>query len=282
MPRTRLWVSFDPVMRMNSLKTALSSESSTSGANTVPVTLTYTANGYGTQAVTPAVSGVSGTFSPTTIALNNTTGVTVTFTPSTIGTATFSSTNSGSLSNPSNLTYVVNSGPQTVGVTNAAWFFSPGAWVGNSGRGGSTYRQTNEQGNYARFYFTSSTSSPTCSITFDCTMYSGLSAAPQISYSVDGTFTDNITLSTSGSDVVSLSVSGAGSHIVTIYLRNLGQFAGWEGTAASDNNVYRIDNAIIDANSTATAAPACVTVNLRPSKSIVPVRAWVDGFGPTS
>ena len=57
--------------------------------------------------ITPAVSGVTGVFSPTTL----TAAGTVTFTPSTTGTATISATNNQSLANPSNLVRTVIAPP---------------------------------------------------------------------------------------------------------------------------------------------------------------------------
>jgi alpha-beta hydrolase superfamily lysophospholipase len=81
--------------------------SATTGVQGSAVTLTYTPNGTTTATVTPAQTGVSGTFSPATIALNGTAPVAVTFTPSSQGTAVFTSTNNGGLTNPSNQNYVV-------------------------------------------------------------------------------------------------------------------------------------------------------------------------------
>jgi hypothetical protein len=105
-----------------------SSLSSASGTVGTPVTITFTGNGPSTATITPSVSGVSGTFSPTTVNLNGTTGVTVTFTPSATGTATINSTNSGSLSNPSSLTYTVNTSG-TIAPNNSAFVYSPYNWL---------------------------------------------------------------------------------------------------------------------------------------------------------
>lgn len=66
-----------------------------------------------TVTVTPAVSGVAGTFTPTSVTfaggfINAT--ATFKFTPTTVGTATLSVTNTGGLTNPANLTYTVAAG----------------------------------------------------------------------------------------------------------------------------------------------------------------------------
>lgn len=87
------------------------SESATTGPVGTTVSLAFYANGLGTQTITPSVSGVSGTFTPTTIALNNLSPVNVSFVPTTSGTAVFGSTNSGSLTDPPTLNYIVTALP---------------------------------------------------------------------------------------------------------------------------------------------------------------------------
>lgn len=63
-----------------------------------------------TGTITPFVSGVAGTLNPTTLTYSASSATqTFTFTPSATGTATMSATNSGALTNPSNLTITVNS-----------------------------------------------------------------------------------------------------------------------------------------------------------------------------
>lgn len=84
--------------------------SGSSGAVGVPVTITWAANGSSTAVITPHVSGVTGTFSPTTRALNGTSNVSATFTPTSAGTAVFTATNGGSLTDPSSNSYTVTSG----------------------------------------------------------------------------------------------------------------------------------------------------------------------------
>jgi hypothetical protein len=155
-------------------------------------------------------------------------------------------------------TPLTTAAPTTVvGVGSPAWFWSPGAWVTDRERSsGLDYAQTNQQGCYARLYFSSKSPQPTCSVTFDCSMYSGLPYPPIISYSVDGSLTDNVSLSGDGADIVSIPVTGSGEHVVTIWCRNAPQAGGWGGAAPTNNAVYRIDNARIDNQSSAGAAPA--------------------------
>jgi hypothetical protein len=235
---------------------------------------TITPNGTYSGTITPSISsGPTGTISPSSLTWSGTsTGQTFTFTPTTTGTSVITSASSPSVTNSTgSLSYSVNAGPQTIPINSSSIFWSPAAWVTNSGRSaGTTYEQTNQQGSYCRFYFTGS-SSPTCSVTFDCSMYAGVSPVPQISYSVDGVFTDNIALSSSGSDSVSIPVTGATPHIITIWCRNLEQLGGWAGTASTGNNAFRIDNFTIDGSSTAGTAPSFTGTN-----------NWVYIVGPST
>lgn len=69
-----------------------------------------------TVTVTPAVSGVAGSFSPTTVTFGAgvvNASATFTFTPTATGTAVISTTNSASLSNPASISYVVSAGTGT-------------------------------------------------------------------------------------------------------------------------------------------------------------------------
>lgn len=76
--------------------------------------------------ITPAVSGVSGTYSPTPIAPTSgvVTPATSVLTPTTAGTATLSVTNNQSWTAPSNLTYTVTavSDPSTIMTAPLVWF----------------------------------------------------------------------------------------------------------------------------------------------------------------
>ncbi len=230
-----------------------SSESSTSGGAGVAVTQTYTGNGPTTATVTPAVSGVTGTFSPATIALSGTTPVAVTFTPSSTGMATFSSTNNGGLTDPPALTYTVTAPPITIPVSSAAFRFSPGNWVGDAGRNsGSVYRQTWNPGAYFTATWATTSASPTANILFDET---GLNTNAQFSYFLDGSLTDNVARpNATGAGSLAISgLSGAGTHTLTCYVVSSAQVNRWGG---SNTNVIRVTGLQVDSSSTAGTAPA--------------------------
>jgi hypothetical protein len=107
--------------------------------------------------VTPSDGGAGGTFSPSTVTLPaNASAVstgTFTYTPSSTGAKTLSFTNSGTLTNPSPVTY---QSLKTVAVDSGSFRFSPANWIGDSAtcpsaqpyRCGSIYRQTGSRGAY--------------------------------------------------------------------------------------------------------------------------------------
>lgn len=115
--------------------------SAASGLVGVPVTLSYAGNGTTTAIVTPINPGVAGTFSPATVTLNGTSVVTQTWTPSVVGTASFTSSNSGTLINPAARTYTVTTGIGSVAVsigyiltgTNTNWVGTPFSIVNPNG-----------------------------------------------------------------------------------------------------------------------------------------------------
>lgn len=94
----------------------------------------------GNVTVTPACSGLAGTFSPTSVILNTATqSATFTFTASATGTGTISVTNNGSLTNPSTISYTSSAGTFVVGSlscvpgTRAAFSLQGSAPTGASG-----------------------------------------------------------------------------------------------------------------------------------------------------
>jgi hypothetical protein len=97
--------------------TAVTMSGPTSGtAGVASTNFTIGANGdiTGTVIVTPSDSGAGGTFTPTTVSISSgsPTG-TFTYTAASSGSKTISVTNNGSLSNPSNITFVASSGAAT-------------------------------------------------------------------------------------------------------------------------------------------------------------------------
>ena len=118
--------------------------SAASGAISSPVTLTYALTGGTTSpgtTITPAQSGVSGSFSAATVSLSTATpSASITFTPTSAGTATFTAANtsdgasltSTAAQSPASRTYTVAAAAATILVTNSNWKFSPN-WRNVSG-----------------------------------------------------------------------------------------------------------------------------------------------------
>ncbi|BDI27976.1 hypothetical protein CCAX7_000270 [Capsulimonas corticalis] len=112
--------------------TALTLTGPTSGAvNAASTNFTVALSPIGStqssRIVTPAVSGLAGSFTPTTVTLSTgAPSATFTFTPTAAGTGTISVTNDGTLTNPSTISYVASSSPLTPGVTTSA-VMTPGS-----------------------------------------------------------------------------------------------------------------------------------------------------------
>ena len=145
--------------------------SPTSGGVGTGATLTYTLTGGTTLpsslVITPAVSGVTGTFSTTTVTIANgsTTG-TVTFTPSSAGTATLSATHTGGgfSGDPSGITYTVSASSVSAYADNSNWLKSPYNHV-LTGSGPSSIDTTNNTGAYMSILTSGVTAAPTLSFT---------------------------------------------------------------------------------------------------------------------
>ena len=102
--------------------------------------------------LTPSDNGAGGTFTPSTVTFasgSTPANQTFTYTPAASGTVTISFTNNGSLTNPSNITYVVANG---VSLPQANILFPAQGWdLSTSG-----HAITNASGNYLKANFTTS------------------------------------------------------------------------------------------------------------------------------
>jgi hypothetical protein len=206
---------------------------------------TVTASGSLSSAVTvtPASSVAGDTFSPATVTLaaGSNTSATFTLTSASAGARSVSTTNNGGLTDPATLTYTSVS---SIGITNAAFHFSPANWKGDTGRGGSAYRQTWNAGAYFDFTFTAG-ASPSLSLLLG----NNANSLP-ISYFVNGILYDNVaTVSLS-----SLAISGLVANVantVQVYVRSSPSTSRWGGT-----NTLQIQGAILDSGSAPGVAPA--------------------------
>ena len=192
--------------------------------------------------VTPSDGGAGGTFSPTTVTLTSaTTSGTFSYTPATSGAKTISTTNNGGFSNPSALTYTATS---PVAVTSPAFHFSPANWKGDTGRGGSAYRQTFYAGAYFDFVFTAG-SSPTAALV----LASNANSLP-ISYFVNGVLQDNVSTASLSSLALTSLVPNV-VNTVRIYVRSSSSTSRWGGT-----NTLQVQGVSLDSGSTPGTAAA--------------------------
>ena len=130
--------------------------------------------------VTPSDGGNGGTFSPTTVTLaagTNSAG-TFTYTPASTGAKSISTTNNGSLTNPSAVTYTSNAAAAAsniVAPNDGLTLYSPGNWNVTS-----TAATTINPG----AYFSRFTSSPSVTLNFDVS--NNTAPVSQIEYRIDG------------------------------------------------------------------------------------------------
>ena len=212
----------------------------------------FTVSSNGTLAsavvVTPSDGGAGGTFTPATVTLAATSGApssgTFTYTPASTGTKTLSFTNNGSLTNPSNLTYnSTATGPITIGVTSPACLFSPGNWYGDTGRGGSVYRQSWNNGAWVEFVWTAAASGATAVLNIPSN-----SSSNRLSYFLNGVLTDNV----AATGPVTITPIAGVVNTLKVYLRNSTQSNRW---ANGGTNTVQITGLTIDGGSTAGTAP---------------------------
>ncbi|MFM0160685.1 SGNH/GDSL hydrolase family protein [Paraburkholderia sediminicola] len=193
--------------------------------------------------VTPSDGGAGGTFSPAsvTFAVGNNDSVTFTYTPAASGSITIATSNSGSLTNPSPLTLAVTAAAQ-VAVNSSAFKFSPGNWKGDTGRGGSVYRQTWNNGAYFIFTWTAS-ASPLAILELPST-----TTGCMISYFLNNVLTDDI--AATGNVTLSGVVPSAVNTLV-VYARNSPQSSRWN----NGTNTLQVQGMILDSASTPGTIP---------------------------
>ena len=196
--------------------------------------------------VTPSDGGAGGTFTPATVTFpaSSSASQTFTYTPATTGSITVSTSNNGGLTNPSSLTYQ-SYNLTTLGVTSGAAKFSPGNWKGDTGRGGSVYRQSWNNGAWFSYTWNAS-SSPIATILIGS---ASSGSSNKVSYYLNGVLTDNVSAN------ANISISGItpnATNTLVVYLRNSTQSGRWNNGA----NVVQVTGLQVDSGSSAGVAPA--------------------------
>ncbi len=125
---------------------------------------------------------------------------------------------------------------RTIPVDSPAFVFSPGNWVGDSGRGGKAYRQTWNPGAYLRVTWESKgESQPT--LLLDTSTHGKPFGAPRLAYNLDGIWAGDV----AGAEEIPLTGARAsGRHELTVFLKTSKQLNRWGAPGASGRNVLRV------------------------------------------
>jgi hypothetical protein len=139
--------------------------------------------------------------------------------------------------------------PITIAVDSPAFAFSPGNWTGDSDRKGSLFRQTWYPGAYFRVTWSTTNDAPVAQILLDTSAYGDFARnRPQLTYNVDGVWTDNVTCD---QDHVPLQgLKGAGMHVLTVYFKTSVQIDRWGSADHGGKNVVRVTGLQVDNGST--------------------------------
>lgn len=218
-----------------------------SGAINSTSTFTVTPNGVGPTSavvVTPAVVG-GGTLSPATVTLaaNVVTPQTFTYTPNSLGAKTLSFTNSGTLTNPANITFTANPPATILGVASASARFSPGNWSGDTGRGGSVNRRTWNVGAWCSFTWTAG-ASPTASL-----LLSNATSGAMLNLYLNGVLTTDVP---ANANYAVTGIKPNASNTLKVFVKNMPYGPRWIGVS----NSVQVEGLQIDGASTGAAAPA--------------------------
>lgn len=138
----------------------------------------------------------------------------------------------------------------TLSVDSPAARFSPGNWAGDTGRGGSAFRRTWNNGAWCEFQWITPAEHPVAKL-----LLNNQTPGSTICYFLDGALTVNVAVAAKG-DIPLAGLAGSGSHTLIVYTNASQQTARWEGA-----NAYVVTGLIVDDGSAALAPP--------------PVRPWV-------
>lgn len=190
--------------------------------------------------VTPSDASNGGTFSPTsvTLASGSNTSATFVYTPASTGTKTISTTNSGTLTDPSAVTYTATAALVTIARNNAAIYYAPGVWADDG-----TSANANSMGSYLSFRFTGT------SLAMSIVALSGIANYPVVRAYIDSKSVTEFQVTSGQTSVAIATGLTAGTHTVTIMLRALADVASvWTLT-----NALKITSFVIDGGATVSA-----------------------------
>jgi hypothetical protein len=134
--------------------------------------------------------------------------------------------------------------PVTIGVTSPAVLFSPGTWSGDSGRSGTSFRQTWLPGAWVKFYWITSNPAPTA----DLEITYG-NSSNSFSYFIDGNFVDDQHAAKSGAVSIT-GLKGSGRHELDVYMKTNDDAARW-----IEQSSWKVSGLVVDSGATEIPAP---------------------------
>ncbi len=135
------------------------------------------------------------------------------------------------------------SGQTTVPVDSPAFVFSPGNWSGDSGRGGSLFRQTWNSYAYFRIAWESGAEDAWAKLLLDTSTYASLTAAnpqfklPLLAYRIDGVWKSQIT---AAPEILIEPLAKGSKHELLVFLTSSQQVERWGSAGNSGRNVLRV------------------------------------------
>ena len=144
------------------------------------------------------------------------------------------------------LAQVDDTAVMTIPVDSPAFVFSPGNWVGDSGRGGRIFRQTWNPGAYFRVTWESASTNVVPSLLLDTSTYSAMKSVPKLAYNLDGIWNGDVPCA---KEIPVEGAAKAGKHVLTVYLKMSTQVHRWGSEGVSGSNVVRITGLRLGADS---------------------------------
>ncbi|MFT7514673.1 MAG: lysophospholipase L1-like esterase [Candidatus Omnitrophota bacterium] len=132
-------------------------------------------------------------------------------------------------------------------VDDTAFYFSPGNWVGDAGRGGRAYRQAWNAGAYFRVSWESTNASSAITLLLDTHTYPDGFKPPRVVCNIDGRWSEPF--HPHEEEVVLTGPESPGRHVLTGYLASSTQDQRWGSEGVSGVNVLRIKGVRLSAGS---------------------------------
>lgn len=134
----------------------------------------------------------------------------------------------------------------TLKVDSPAAIYSPGNWSGDTGRGGSQYRQTWCIGGSMLWNWETPTNNPKATLLLDDSMFTTNFSRPLIAYSIDGIWKSKVPVR---NEIEIPELKNPGTHELRVVLDSNAQLERWGAPGQSANNVLRVRGLRVDEGS---------------------------------